>query len=139
MSVKVNDLMTAQVMTTTPGRAVERVRELMATHKVHSIPVAGPEGEPVGIVSASDLIDGVSDSTPVGHVMTEKVYTVPQYADPSVAARIMRNHRIHHLVVTHEKKIVGMLSSFDLLELVEDHRFVPKNAPTKKRGLKEMS
>ena len=41
----------------------------------------------------------------------------------------MRNHRIHHVVVTHEKKVVGILSAFDLLKLVEDHRFVMKSAP----------
>jgi signal-transduction protein with cAMP-binding, CBS, and nucleotidyltransferase domain len=48
----------------------------------------------------------------------------------------MRNHHIHHVIVTHEQRIVGIISSFDLLKLVEDHRFVMKNAPTlsKKAG-----
>ena len=41
----------------------------------------------------------------------------------------MRKHRVNHVIVTHEKKIVGILSSFDLLQLVEEHRFVMKNAP----------
>jgi signal-transduction protein with cAMP-binding, CBS, and nucleotidyltransferase domain len=50
----------------------------------------------------------------------------------------MRNHHIHHLVVTHENEIVGVLSSFDLLQLVEDHRFAIKNPPTSsKRGGKK--
>ena len=62
--------------------------------------------------------------------MSKKVFTVPEYEDASVAARVMRNHHIHHLVVTHEQKVVGILSTFDLLQLVEDHRFVMKNAPT---------
>ena len=59
--------------------------------------------------------------------------TIPQYDDVSIAARIMRNHKIHHLMVTSEQKIVGVLSSFDLLKLVEGHRFVMKNAPTPSR------
>jgi len=56
----------------------------------------------------------------------------------SIAARVMRNHGIHRVVVTHEKKVVGMLSAFDLLKLVEDHRYVAKNAPTrsKRKGSK---
>jgi hypothetical protein len=37
------------------------------------------------------------------------------------------------VVVTHEKKVVGVLSSFDLLKLVEGHRFVAKNPPTESR------
>ncbi len=40
------------------------------------------------------------------------------------------------VVVTEENKVVGLVSSFDLLRLVEDHRFVMKNPPTesKKKG-----
>ena len=70
--------------------------------------------------------------------MTEKIYAVPQYDDVSIAARVMRNHKIHHVVVTHEQKVVGMLSAFDLLKLVEGHRYVAKNAPTqsKRKGSK---
>ena len=45
---------------------------------------------------------------------------------------MMRNHKIHHLMVTSEQKIVGVISSFDLLKLVEGHRFVMKNPPTQK-------
>ncbi len=63
--------------------------------------------------------------------MTEKVYTIPMYNDIHHAARLMRNHHVHHVVVTNEKKVVGMLSSFDLLKLVEKHRFEIKSAPSK--------
>ncbi len=63
--------------------------------------------------------------------MTEKVYTVPRYDDVSIAARVMRNHGIHRVVVTHDQAVVGVLSAFDLLKLVEGHRYVQKNAPTR--------
>jgi CBS domain-containing protein len=58
---------------------------------------------------------------------------VPKYDDVSIAARVMRNHRIHHVVVTHEQAVVGVLSAFDLLKLVEGHRYVAKNPPTPSR------
>ncbi len=38
----------------------------------------------------------------------------------------MRKHKIHHVVVTHEQEVVGIISSFDLLELVENRRFEAK-------------
>ena len=66
----------------------------------------------------------------MANVMTSEVLTIPDYADVSRAARMMRNRRIHHLVVTLDGKMLGMLSSYDLLKLVEAHRFVPKNAPS---------
>jgi CBS domain-containing protein len=89
----------------------------------------------VGIISATDLVPDLNGGSPVSTVMTEKVYTVPRYDDVSTAARIMRNHKIHHVIVTHEHQLVGVISAFDLLKLVEEHRFVAKNAPTaSKRG-----
>ena len=65
--------------------------------------------------------------------MSDGVLTIPQYNDVSQAARTMRNHKIHHLIVTHEKKLVGVLSSFDLLQLVEGRRFEMKNKGTPKK------
>jgi CBS domain-containing protein len=106
------------------------VRRLLQRNKVSAIPVVDSEGQPVGIVSATDLVASLKPESPVSAIMTEKVYTVPQYDDVSIAARIMRNHKIHRVVVTHEQKVVGVISAFDLLELVESHRWVAKNPPS---------
>jgi CBS domain-containing protein len=110
----------------------------MKKNKVSAVPIVSTDGEPLGIVSATDLLPELNESTPVGKLMTQKVYTIPKYEEVSIAARMMRNHRIHRVVVTHEKKVVGIISAFDLLKLVEDHRYVQKNAPTisKRKGAK---
>ena len=135
MNVKIDDLMVHNVMATSPSQTVGRVKEVMRERGIHSMPVLDPEGHAMGIVTASDMLDGVKDGTKVSQIMTRTVYTVPRYGDPSLAARIMRNHRIHHVLVTEEQKVVGVLSSFDLLELVEGRRFVAKAAPTQtKKG-----
>ena len=130
MNVKINDLMTKSVVTAQPHMTVEHVQGMIKKNKVGAIPVVNGETEPIGIVSATDLTSDLKPASPISSVMTKKVYTVPQYDDVSVAARVMRSHKIHRVVVTHEKKVVGMLSAFDLLKLVEGHRFVAKNAPT---------
>ncbi|MDJ0788479.1 MAG: CBS domain-containing protein [Myxococcota bacterium] len=136
MNAKVHDLMTTSVVTTEPHVSVSHVRKILERNKIGAVPVVGPDGEPVGIVSASDLVPTLKADSPVSAVMTEKVYTVPQYDDVSIAARVMRNHKIHRVVVTHENKVVGMVSSFDLLALVESHRWVPKNPPSESRRKK---
>jgi CBS domain-containing protein len=130
MNAKVQDLMTAPVMTTTPHQTVGHVRDLMHAHQISCLPVVNPNQEPVGIVTLTDLTAKHKDGTPVSHLMSAKVLTVPQYAEVSLAARIMRNHHTHHVVVTHETKVVGIISSFDLLRLVEEHRFVMRSAPS---------
>lgn len=129
MNVRVSDLMVAQVMTARPHQTCGHVKKLLHQHPVSCLPVVGPDNEPVGIISATDLLADRPEGTPVSQFMTTPVFTVPQYADVSLAARVMRNHHIHHVVVTHEQAIVGIISSFDLLKLVEDHRFTVKNAP----------
>jgi CBS domain-containing protein len=130
MNVKVDELMAKRVVTTEPHVTLEHVQGMMKRSKVGAIPVVNGDHELVGIISATDLNSSVNPASPVKSIMTKKVYTVPQYDDVSVAARVMRNHKIHRVVVTHEHKVVGMLSAFDLLALVEGHRFVAKNAPT---------
>ena len=135
VAVRVQDLMVGMVMTTTAHQTVGHIRQLMNKHRVHAMPVVDPDGHPVGIVTSADLLGDLSEAKPIGQLMTRKVFTVPQYEDPAIAARIMRNHRIHHVIVTHEGRVCGILSSFDLLGLLEDRRYVYKQRPVKKKGL----
>lgn len=138
MNVKVHELMTASVVTAEPHHSVEHVRKMLDKNGISAVPVVNGDQQPIGIVSSTDLAQDLKGGAPISSIMTDKVYTVPQYDDVSVAARVMRNHRIHRVVVTHEKRVVGMLSAFDLLKLVEGHRFVAKNAPprSKRKGSK---
>ena len=140
MNVKIADLMVGKVVTAQPHHTIDRVRGPMKRNQVHAIPVVDSEGQPVGVVSSADLVPELKGGTPVSKVMSEKVHRVPQYDDVHIAARVMRNHGIHHVLVTHEQKLVGILSSFDLLKLVEEHRFVMKGAPTAstRKGTKRM-
>ena len=87
------------------------------------------QSRPAGIVTSTDLMDEPRGDLEVADIMTEDVITVPQYDPVHVAARVMRNRGVHHLVVTHEGEIVGILSSFDLLKVIEEHRFKVGNPP----------
>ncbi|MDH3739385.1 MAG: CBS domain-containing protein [Alphaproteobacteria bacterium] len=128
MTVKIADLMSKRVIAAQPHHTVEHVRGMMNKNRILAVPIIGPEGEAVGIVTSSDLMNDHNEKSPVNKVMTENVYKVPAYNNVDVAARIMRKHKIHHVVVTHEQEVVGIVSSFDLLELVENHRFELKSS-----------
>ncbi|MCK4277242.1 MAG: CBS domain-containing protein [Phycisphaerae bacterium] len=130
MTVKISELMAKRVITAAPHHTVEHVRGMMERNRIHAVPVVGTNGEPVGIVTTADLSRRVKDESPVSRIMSDNVTVMPAYNDATVAARIMRKRRIHHVVVTHEKQVIGIISSFDLLKLVEGHRFVAKAAPT---------
>jgi CBS domain-containing protein len=130
VNVKVADLMAEDVVAVQRHHTVEHARDLMRSNGIHTLPVVDPDGTAAGIVSSGDLAADLKGSAPVSSVMTREVYTIPQYNDVHHAARLMRNRHVHHVVVTQEKRVVGVLSSFDLLSLVEQHRFVMKPGPT---------
>ena len=142
MKVKVKDLMSKSVVTAQPHNSVATIKEKMAKHKINSIPVVSSSKEPVGVVSASDIVVVEKAGMPISQIMTENVYTVSGYDDIAVAARIMRTHKIHHLMVTDDKELVGIISSFDLLQIIEGRRFQMKNQSTptsKKKGKRARS
>ncbi len=130
----VADVMSGEVMVVTRQQSIGHARDLLARHGIHSLPVVNSDREPIGILTSLDLVAEVDDRATVGQHMTREVLTIPQYADVQLAARMMRNHRVHHLVVTHEREVVGIVSSFDLLRLIENRRFVVRNQPSRPRG-----
>ncbi len=133
MNATIGEVMTSPAMTVTKHQTAEHLRRLMAEHRVSALPVVGPDREPLGVVSASDLLGPHADATPASELMSKPALTVGPGDGPHVAARIMRNHHTHHVVVVEHHEVVGIVSAYDLLGLVEDHRYVAKAAPTPAR------
>lgn len=133
MNVTVAEIMTSPVMTVMKHQTAGHVAAMMRDHAVSAIPVVGAQREPLGVITATDLLASRSDATPVAAFMAKPPLAVHPADGPHVAARIMRNHHIHHVLVVDHHEVVGIVSAFDLLELVEEHRFVAKAAPTPSR------
>ena len=105
MNVKIDDVMTTNVLIARPDQTLGEVRETMLNKGIHAMPVVDETERPAGIITSSDLIgDLVSDDMLVSQFSTPQVYTIPRYDGVHVAARIMRNHNLHHVIVTDEKK-----------------------------------
>lgn len=86
----------------------------MLTLELHALPVM--QGNDVlGIVTSSDLVDDWPNDDPVSDIMTPVPTLINVEASLQEAAEIMISHRIHHLLVTDEVEVMGILSSFDLL------------------------
>src|SRR5690606_7257740 len=117
---KVGELMTSKIVTAAPDELVGDVRRRMVEFGIHALPIVDAEGHAVGIVTSTDLLAHPDERVVVSEIATTDVRVIPAYSAVSVAARAMRKERIHHLVVTNEKKVIGVLSSFDLLRLVEE-------------------
>lgn len=120
MSVTVEQIMAREVIVASPEQSAEEVRRQMRDREIHAMPVVDSDGLPIGILTTTDLLEETKGDTRVAEIMTPRVQTVEGDSDVRIAARIMRNHRLHHLPVMSDGRLVGILSTFDLLELVEE-------------------
>lgn len=119
MDIVVAAVMQPRVLVVKPDDRVAYVREVMVGQKIHAVPVFDDEDRAVGIITATDLIDAPHGDIEVSDIMTRDVVTVAHHEPVAEAARLMRTNRLHHLLVTEDGEAVGILSSFDLLKVVE--------------------
>ena len=117
----VSELMTADLVTIETSDTVGRARDLMVGLGVHALPVL-EDGVAVGIVTSADLVEEWPAGEPLTTMMSRSVRLVEPTATASEAAAIMRDDRIHHLVVVEGATPVGILSTFDLLQVLSDAR-----------------
>lgn len=116
MDKTVEDVMTSALVTAEVADTIGVVRHLMLHNRVHCIPVLDQEGHPLGMVTSWDLVDSLPPDTKVSRVMTEDVISIGPEASLVAAAEKMMVNYVHHLAVADDQlKVLGIISSFDLL------------------------
>jgi CBS domain-containing protein len=118
MKAKVKDVMTRSLITIAPDAVIHEARRLMERHRLSALPVVDEAHRPVGVVSATDLLANLHSTLPVNRVMTEEVFTIEQDHDVGAAAKSMRTHAVHRLIVVENQMAVGVVSALDLLQFV---------------------
>lgn len=63
-------------------------------------------------------------NTPVRHIMETRLRTVSPSAELSSVAKLMRTHHIHRVPVVHEGRVVGLITTLDLVHPLEDPELV---------------
>ena len=96
---------------------VAQAAQAMQSARAGSVLVSS---EPTGIVTDRDLrgrvlAQGLGPETPITQIMTRPLKTINFDSTAFAALRLMLEENIHHLPVVEEGKIVGVVSSSDLL------------------------
>jgi CBS domain-containing protein len=110
---------------------VQEAEALLAEHHVSGLPVVDATGAIVGVVSRTDilgesprvsaLVRGHADRLLVGELMSSPAITVSITTTLREAARVMRDARIHRVVVVDETaRPVGVLSASDYVAIAAD-------------------
>lgn len=118
--LRVADLMTVDLIAARPDDAIGRVRQQLTHLPIGAVPVLDADDRPLGMVTLADLQDVAYDSEPVAPCMSHPVVTVPGDTTIRAAAGRFLDERLHHLVVVDDERAIGVLSPYDLLELLAD-------------------
>lgn len=118
MNVKVKDLMTTNVCHAKPSDTVGKLKRIFKNNNFNVLPVL-KDDELVGVISQSDILNVDNEFSQIHNHMHKQVITISSYSNINEAAHLMKKYHLHHLIVTHEKKMIGIISSYDLLNLLE--------------------
>lgn len=117
---KVNEVMTQDVRSLSPGDSLQLAAQLMQTLDVGSVPVCDGR-QLVGMVTDRDItVRGVAlglsmESTALEEIMTGEVQSCFEDQSIEEAARLMCETQVRRLpVVDHDKRLVGMLALGDV-------------------------
>jgi len=137
------DIMTTQVVTIGANATVRELSDLLVKRGISAVPVVGPKGELVGIVSEGDLMRRVelgtarsrswwlrllsgeyalaadfirANARKVSDVMVRDVITAEPTASLGEIARLLERHAIKRVPIVHNKQLVGVVSRANLVQ-----------------------
>ena len=139
--MKVNEIMTREVLTVPPETSLRDLARLLAEHRISGVPVVGSDGAILGVVSGADILvkergpfaargsvlawlfgDGTAPdelrrhaATTVGEAMTMPAITIEADRPLREAAALMLDRRVNRLPVTANGLLVGILTRADLV------------------------
>jgi acetoin utilization protein AcuB len=109
--------MTANPVTVSPQDTLAVAKEKMTAGKFRRLPVV-QDGVLVGILTDRDILRfvGSEERTRVDGAMTETPLTVSPTTPMEEAVRLMRQHQISGLPVVEAGKVVGILTTSDVMQ-----------------------
>ena len=122
--VLVRDIMNSPVISAKPSDSVLDISKKMKEEKIGSIVIIDKD-KPVGIVTDWDIVSSgmVKDVKPsqikASDVMKD-IHTIESEEGITEAARILRKHSIKRLGVVYKNRLVGIISSSDVIAVTPD-------------------
>lgn len=151
------DIMSTPVITIRPDATVGDAADLMLDHRISCLPVLNERDQQVGILTHTDFelhhrllgredmytllgswatpehLEAVAErvhGTRVKEVMTDHVVAIGEDTPIAEVAELMLRRGIHHLPVSRDGKLVGIITRHDLLKLMSSDTGNPAETGT---------
>jgi CBS domain-containing protein len=149
IAMKAADVMISNVITVSPDASVQDVANILLTNRISAVPVAGGNGELIGIISEGDLIRRAEAGTDRRHswwlelliggtplaaeyvksharkvadVMTREVITATPDTPLREIAGLLERNGIKRVPIVKGRKIVGIVSRANLVQALVAQR-----------------
>jgi len=121
-TTSVGDVATKRLITASPDITIQDAAKTMAKHRISSLVIVGEKRTPVGIVTDRDMREkvvatGKAVTDPVKDIMSSSLVNIEAREYCFEALLKMIRYGIHHLLVTDEGNLKGIVSNHDLMIL----------------------
>jgi CBS domain-containing protein len=136
----VRDIMSQGVVRIRPEATVRELAHLLAQEQISGVPVVTDRDRLVGVVSATDIVlraalhGSPADNVPwleyrVEDIMTPAPLAVTPETTVTELARFLVKCRVHRALVTEGKRLVGVVTAFDIMRATGDDRLTSRAGP----------
>ena len=115
---KCSEIMTRDVIVTTPKEKIKKVCEIMVKNAISQVPVL-EGGRVVGMITEEGIVKNLRSNVaeePVENIMEPPLPSVPEDTDVAAIRSILETHS--GVLVTRKGKLVGIITRSDLLKVI---------------------
>jgi CBS domain-containing protein len=141
MQFYVKDIMSTDLITIKENASIRDAIKILSNNDISGLPVQDYDSILVGVVSARDIIENESSHSfytypfrndielkcledskffdnPVSTIMSKDLFTIEPDDTVAKMAKVMYEKKIHRLLVAEYDKLIGIVTTFDVLKLL---------------------
>ena len=130
--VPIREIMTVEVVTTTPGASIEEVARELRLRRIGGMPVVDERGVLVGMISEFDVVSKRGKTA--RDIMSHGVISAGEDASADQVTNLMALHGIRRVPVVREGQLAGIVTRSDLLRLFSNIRWTCQTCGDFERG-----
>lgn len=126
MTQRISEIMSTKLETIGKYENAKEAAKKMLDKNVSSLVVVDDDGQSIGIVTERDITRGVcihdipSKEYKIHHLMTSPLSTIEPNLSVEMAANLMIQNKVRHLIVKEGDKTVGIVTATNFIDLLNE-------------------
>jgi len=112
--------MSTDIFSVDENDSIELVLNIMQWKNVHHVPVINDNKKLIGLLTKADIKSYINNDKmlqdSIKHIMKKEVISINQYNSLNEAKALMEKHKIKGLPVVKYNKLIGIITTKDILD-----------------------